>query len=62
MSVDVCVQGSSVELPKNGPFWHEIREVAVPDIVHVTTEFNSLVKVSNVTLNLPTLCRFHVNF
>jgi len=42
----LCVQGSSTELPKNGPFWHEIREVALPDILYVTTEFNSLLKVS----------------
>jgi len=47
--VDVCCQGSSIELPKNGPFWHEIREVALPDITHVTTEFNSLLKVSYLT-------------
>jgi len=43
--VDIFVQGSSVELPKNGPFWHEIREVALPDVMHAMTEFNSLLKV-----------------
>jgi len=47
-NVDMCVQGSSVELPKNGPFWHEIREVALPDVMHATTEFNSLLKVCDV--------------
>ena len=46
----MCVQGSSVDLPKNGPFWHEIREVTLPDISHVTTEFNSLLKVCNATV------------
>jgi len=45
MIMHVCVQGSSVDLPKNGPFWHQIREVALPDIPHVTTEFNSLLRV-----------------
>ena len=44
---NLLMQGSSAELPKNGPFWHEIREVALPDVAHVTTEFNSLLKVSD---------------
>jgi len=44
----LCMKASSNELPKNGPVWHEIREVALPDILHVTTEFNSLLKVDYV--------------
>ena len=40
------VQGSKTELPKNGPFWHRIREEGLPDIPQVIADFNSLLKVS----------------
>lgn len=35
-----------MELPKNGPLWHKIREEALPDVTCVSVEFNSLLKVS----------------
>jgi len=39
-----------MEMPKNGPLWHEMREVSLPDISHVTTEFNTLLKVNDFIL------------
>jgi len=45
LALTVLEAGSGVDLPPNGPLWHEYRHAGIPYLPHVSTEFNALLKV-----------------
>jgi len=47
LALTVLEAGSGVDLPPNGPLWHEYRRVGIPDLPHVSAEFNALLKVGH---------------
>jgi len=46
LALTVLEAGSGADLPPNGPLWHEYRRAGIPDLPHISAEFNSLLKVS----------------
>ena len=46
LALTVLEAGSGVDLPPNGPLWHEYRRAGIPNLSHVSAEFNALLKVS----------------
>jgi len=45
LALTVLEAGSGTDLPPNGPLWHEYRRAGIPDLPHISAEFNSLLKV-----------------
>lgn len=45
LALTVLEVGSGVDLPPNGLLWHEYRHAGIPDLPHVSSEFNTLLKV-----------------
>ena len=52
LALTVLEAGTGADLPPNGPLWHEYRHAGIPDLPHVSTEFNTLLKVGLVYLCL----------
>ena len=45
LALTVLEAGSGADLPPNGPLWHEYRRAGIPDLPHISAEFNALLKV-----------------
>jgi len=46
LALTVLEAGSGADLPPNGPLWHEYRHTGIPDLPHVSADFNTLLKVA----------------
>lgn len=45
LALTVLEAGSGADLPPNGLLWHEYRHAGIPDLPHVSADFNALLKV-----------------
>jgi len=45
LALTVLEAGSGADLPPNGLLWHEYRHAGIPDLPHVSADFNTLLKV-----------------
>jgi len=45
LALTVLEAGSGADLPPNGPLWHDYRHAGIPDLPHISADFNALLKV-----------------
>lgn len=58
LAFTVLEAGSGTDLPPNGALWHEYRKAGIPDLPHISAEFNALLKVSFVVIMEVRRCYF----